>query len=98
MQEVTRKAVVKVKEAPGVSGAFKGTARGRARSCVRLLVTCFNRRASLRLESGLKSRLMNLSSSYLRRSGCLYMYTGPTLLPEAVLSPESYLGTWDLPT
>jgi hypothetical protein len=61
---------------------------------VRLLVTCFNRRASLRLESGLKSRLMNLSTSYLRRSGCLYVYTGPTLLPEAAVPPEAYLGTW----
>ena len=46
MQEVTRKAVVKVKEAPGVSGVFKGTPRGRARSCPRydipvyLLETC----------------------------------------------------------
>ena len=26
---------------------------------------------------------MNLSSVYLRRSRCLYTYTGPTLLPEA---------------
>src|SRR5271169_4684796 len=26
---------------------------------------------------------MNLSSVYLRRSGCLYMYTGPTLRPQA---------------
>src|SRR3954452_24772741 len=32
---------------------------------------------------------MNLSSIYLRRCGCLYMYPGPTLLPEAVLSPEA---------
>jgi hypothetical protein len=41
---------------------------------------------------------MNLSSVYLRRSGCLYMYTRPTWLPEAALPPEAYLGTWDLPS
>jgi hypothetical protein len=41
---------------------------------VRLLVMCFNRTLDVRLESGLKSRSMNFSSVYLRRSGCLYVH------------------------
>ena len=42
-----------------------------------------NRTPGVRLESGRKSRRKNLSSVYLRRNGCLRMYTGPTLPPEA---------------
>jgi hypothetical protein len=43
-----------------------------------------------------------LSSVYLRRSGCLYMYTGPTLPPEATSAPgtclaEASLYSWSVP-
>src|SRR5947209_3148528 len=58
---------------------------------VRLFWCSGNRRSDLRLESGRKSRWMNLFSVYLRRRGCLYMYTEPTLLPEAAWSPEATL-------
>src|ERR1700722_20064837 len=73
------------------------------RNAVRLFAVCSgNRRASLRLESGRKSRLMNLSSVYLRRSGCLYMYTGPILPPAATSGPDTCLAgaslySWSVP-
>jgi hypothetical protein len=65
-------------------------------------VTCFNRRLDLRLESSRKSRWMNLSSVYLRRSGCLYVYTGPILPPAATSAPGTYpaeasLYIWSVP-
>ena len=48
------------------------------------------------------SRWMNLSSVYLRRSGCLYMYTGPILPPAATSAPGTYLAgvslySWSVP-
>src|SRR5271170_6911794 len=49
-----------------------------------------------------RARWMNLSSVYLRRSGCPYMYTGPILPPAATSAPdtcpaEASLYSWSVP-
>src|SRR5205085_7457179 len=61
-----------------------------------------NRTSDVRSQSGRKSRWMNLSSVYLRRSGCLHMYNGPTLPPEATSAPgtcpaKASLYSWSAP-